>query len=135
MTIKRPKSSKILVWKITLSTIIIIHFEIPTSFYLKTSIFFRFWQRFIFHLYFIHKYITCIFVFRILFHVWFDLRLKSITLMNNNFKKINTYKQLHNAIYLVNNKIHIFSKLSKKVMGFTRWKKYGVYKVEKIWGL
>jgi hypothetical protein len=55
--------------------------------------------------------------------------------MNNNFKKINTYKQLHNAIYLVNNKIHIFSKLSKKVMGFTRWKKYGVYKVEKIWGL
>lgn len=31
--------------------------------------------------------------------------------------------------------MHIFSKLSKKVMGFIGWKKYGVYKQEKVYSL
>jgi hypothetical protein len=60
-------------------------------------IFFKYLQRFIFHLYFIHEYITCIFIFIGLFHVQF--KFKVIIMMSNQtnkqiiwFIKTNIYK-------------------------------------------
>jgi hypothetical protein len=48
-----------------------------------------------------------------------------------------TFTKLQNVIYILSiykNNINIFSKFSEKVMGYIGWKKYGVYRQEKVMG-